>query len=154
MKNSIVLGILILLTACQDIERPVAPENLIAEDKMVDVFTDIYLASAARSVNFRVIRSNGIMLDSLIYEKHGIDSLQFARSNEFYSSDLPTYNGIFEKVEERLIRMKGESDSIKNAPKKNIPDQFKKDSVNKKDSVKKPSLADPVTSEMIQDSIE
>jgi hypothetical protein len=39
---------------------------------------------------------------SLVYEKYGIDSVQFAESNLYYTSHVQEYEDIFEEVERRI----------------------------------------------------
>lgn len=148
MKYISALFLIVSLAACQNIERPSEPEDLIPKDKMIDIYTDVYLGNAARSVNIRVIRSKGVKLDSMLYAKYAIDSLQFASSNEFYSSDLQTYNDIFEEVERRLIVMKGKADSLGRIKKKINPGK------RPGDTITQPQLIEPARSETLQDSLE
>ncbi len=98
--------------ACQDVKKPIRPKNLIPKEKMATILVDIYISNAARSVNNKILINKGIKLDSIIYEKYSIDSLQFVESNAFYSSDLNTYNGIISEVEKHLILLNEEKDSI------------------------------------------
>ncbi len=107
----IFLVLTLLLWACQDVKRPEKPDNLIPKDKMVDILTDVYLNNAAKSINNRLLRRKGFKLDSLIYQKYEIDSLQFVRSHAYYNADLNTYNEIFREIEQRLDRMLKKADS-------------------------------------------
>ncbi|HET8803703.1 MAG TPA: DUF4296 domain-containing protein [Aequorivita sp.] len=113
---------------CQDVKKPEKPKDLIGKDKMVDMLTEAYLANSARSVDNKSIISKGIKMDSLIYKNFGVDSLQFAKSNEFYAADIDAYMEIFQKVEARLTGMQKEMDSIREMEKK------RKDSISKKAS--------------------
>ncbi len=113
---------------CQDVKHPEKPKNLISKDKMVDMLTEAYLANSARSVDNKSIITKGIKMDSLIYKNFGVDSLQFAKSNEFYAADINAYMEIFQKVEARLTGMQKEMDSIRNMEKS------RKDSISKKAS--------------------
>lgn len=99
------------LWGCQDVKRPEKPDNLIPKDKMVDILTDVYLNNAAKSINNRLLRRKGFKLDSLIYQKYEIDSLQFVRSHAYYNADLNTYNEIFREIEQRLDIMLKKADS-------------------------------------------
>ncbi len=103
---------------CQNVKHPEKPENLIAEDKMVEVLADAYLVNAARSVDYKTVRTKGLRLDSLIYKKYDIDSLQFAQSNAYYADNLDTYIEMFKKVELKLQTM---SDAL-NPKKDSIPE--------------------------------
>lgn len=100
------------LLGCQDVKRPEIPEDLIPEDKMVDVLTEVYLINAARSIDNRLIIEKKIALEKFVYKKYDIDSLQFVKSNAYYTSDLSMYNNLFLKVEEKMVRYKKEVDSL------------------------------------------
>ncbi|MDC7995261.1 DUF4296 domain-containing protein [Altibacter sp. HG106] len=131
IKRVIILIGIWLLWGCQDVERPEKPDNLIPQEKMVDILVDTYLGAAAQSVAIREVRQNGIKLDSFLYAKHQVDSTQFVQSNAYYSSQLDTYIEITEAVEQKLNAMKvvadsvyiAERDSIQNRGRRNTPPQ-------------------------------
>ncbi|WP_271423925.1 DUF4296 domain-containing protein [Aequorivita sinensis] len=113
MKQSLILiFVVISVLGCQDVNIPEKPENLIAKDKMIDILKETYLINAARSVNNKAIISKGIKIDSMIYAKYQIDSLQFAKSNAYYASDINSYMIMIQKVESELLSMREEMDSI------------------------------------------
>jgi len=154
MKNFLVFILSLSLWSCQDVKRPEKPENLIPEEEMVAVLTEVYLINAARSFDNRTILDKQVKLDSFIYIKFNIDSLQFAQSNAYYTANLNNYNSLFQKVEERMSLLKTSVDSIheiilKQDEEKRILDSIngvKKDSpvLIKKDTViKKPQLIEP-----------
>jgi hypothetical protein len=132
MKHWIFFIIALALIGCQDVKHPEKPENLISKSKMTDVLTEAYLANAARSVDNRSILQKGIVVDSLLYKKFGIDSLQFAKSNAFYAADVNVYKDIFKQVEARLTAIQDKLDSIQELDKK------RKDSVDQKLNGNKP----------------
>lgn len=101
----------LLLFGCQDVKRPELPADLIPKEMIIDIYTDSYLMNSARSINLKIITDNGINLDSTIYKKYNIDSLQFAKSNAWYSADLNEYLSIFEEVQERLVQLEVKKDS-------------------------------------------
>ena len=103
---------LALIISCQDVKRPEKPENLIPKDKMVAILAESYTGNAARSINNRVLKDQVIELDSLIYKKFDIDSLQFAESNAYYASQLNEYIAILKQVEDRLTAQKAEIDTL------------------------------------------
>lgn len=113
MKGLIVVVAIVFLFGCQTVERPKKPENLIPKEKMVDVLTESYLANAARGVGVKNLLVRDVRIDSLIYTKFGIDSAQFARSNEYYAADVNEYIAIFERVEAKLAAMDKALDSIR-----------------------------------------
>lgn len=101
-----------VIISCQNVQKPEALENLIPENKMVAILTESYLMNAARSVDNNTIIQKGIKLDSILYKKYTIDSLQFAQSNAYYSTNLNTYEAIFAKVEENLTLEKTKRDTL------------------------------------------
>lgn len=119
MKHWVLIFVLILsILGCQNVERPEKPKNLISKEKMVDVLTEAYLANAARSVNNQAIIDKGIKVDSLIFKKFEVDSVQFAKSNDYYAADINMYLDIFQKVEARLVAMEKKLDSIRDLDRK------------------------------------
>ncbi|KJJ37655.1 DUF4296 domain-containing protein [Aequorivita vladivostokensis] len=119
MKHWVPIFVLILsILGCQNVERPEKPKNLISKEKMVDVLTEAYLANAARSVNNQAIIDKGIQVDSLIFKKFEVDSVQFAKSNDYYAADINMYLDIFQKVEARLVAMEKKLDSIRDLDRK------------------------------------
>lgn len=137
------------ILGCQDVKKPERPENLISQETMVLILADAYISNAARSINNRLIRKTGVMLDSLLYEKYNIDSLQFVNSNAFYTSDLNTYSKIIQKVEVRLLIIQKKTDSLFEVYKKEKPGDTIKDSI----QIKPNLLIDPVESIPYRDSI-
>lgn len=143
MKHWVPILILILsILGCQNVERPEKPKNLISKEKMVDVLTEAYLANAARSVNNQAIIDKGIKVDSLIFKKFEVDSVQFAKSNDYYAADINMYLDIFQKVEARLVAMEKKLDSIRNM------DRKRKDSVESNQN-KERIIADPKRDSLI-----
>jgi len=133
-----------LFLGCQEINKIEKPDNLISQENMVRILTDVYISNASRSVNNKLLKDYHIRLDSMIYKKYSIDSLQFVESNAFYSSNLKTYTDIITKVQEDLTILQVEKDSIYNIIKK---EKEKQDSINKKKKQEPKLLAEPVESE-------
>lgn len=104
-SNSMYFILLLFLVSCQDVKKPERPDNLISEDKMVLIYMDAYINNAAKNVNNKLLLETGVKLDSVLYAVHQVDSLQFAKSNAFYSSDLSNYVKIYSRVEIRLQKL-------------------------------------------------
>lgn len=127
MKYFFNILVLMLLVGCNSIEKPEKPKNLIPKEKMSDIMYDLYILNAAKGVNRKLIESNGIMPSNYVYEKHGIDSLQFAQSNTYYAYDMKVYKGIIEKVKANLENDKALYEQLTNEdgtakdPEKKIP---------------------------------
>lgn len=136
MKYLTILLISILcFLGCQEVKQPEKPQNLIPEDKMVDILTETYLANAARSVDNKAIVAQGIQMDDLIFRNFGVDSLQFVKSNNYYAANVNAYMRIFEKVEARLDVMQKNMDSLyerKRRQKDSVKTELKEDQENVK----------------------
>ena len=78
------------------------PENLIPAEKMVDVLNDLSILSAAKTANNSKLDNSGIETMKFVFDKHGIDSAQFVRSDRYYASRPVEYESIYSKVELRL----------------------------------------------------
>jgi hypothetical protein len=112
MKNIVhTIFIFILAASCTSNTIYEKPKNLISKSKMVDILVDIYLAEGAKSVENKDLER---LVDymPLVYEKHKIDSLQFAESNFYYTSKIDDYEDIFKKVNNRLKTMKTEYETM------------------------------------------
>ncbi|TJY37970.1 DUF4296 domain-containing protein [Pontimicrobium aquaticum] len=97
-----------------NIERPKKPKNLIKKQDMVNILYDMSILTASKGVNKKLLEENGVFPEDFVYEKYGIDSVQFALSNEYYAYKLETYEEIFNQVKNRLTEEKKVLDSIKN----------------------------------------
>ena len=139
MKYFSFIIVVLLFLGCQEVKKPEKPSDLISKDKMVDILTDVYISNASRSINNKLLKDYNIKLDSIIYIKYNIDSLQFVKSNAFYSSNLKTYTTLISTVEERLKILQVEKDSIYEIIKKQ-----KKDTISGKKFEKEGLLVEPV----------
>lgn len=112
MKKIIaLLFISISLIACN--KEPVKkPENLLPENKMVDILYDLTLLQAINSVTPGKITDNDIDVSTYIYKKHNIDSLTFAANHKYYASKLEIYESIHKKVTERIKSNKDEINKL------------------------------------------
>jgi hypothetical protein len=96
------------------------PDNLIPKKQMVNLLTDLLLASGAENVkNLQLKRS--VNYFPLVFEKYQIDSVQFKESNYYYSTKVDEYDEIIREVKVRLENLKNqyenerkEKDSLSN----------------------------------------
>lgn len=102
----IIVWMAFLGLSCQEIDKPKKPHNLIPKDKMAEVLYDITLLNATKSYSPKMIAESNIDYRDYVYKKHGIDSVQFAESNFWYSHHIDTYLAIYNQVEERLLEQK------------------------------------------------
>ncbi|AUC74415.1 DUF4296 domain-containing protein [Olleya sp. Bg11-27] len=91
-----------MFVSCYGVQKPDKPDNLLSENKMVDVLVDLTIMSSAKGINKRELENRGIMPDSFIYAKHKIDSAQFVSSNDYYAHDIEKYNEMYVKVKTKL----------------------------------------------------
>jgi len=106
MKKIIALLILISMgISCQESAVP-KPDNLIDEDVLVSILYDLSLLEAIKSQNPAILETNNINSNTYIYSKYKIDSLQFARSNKYYASDIKKYKEIVENVNKKIEEQK------------------------------------------------
>lgn len=111
------------------------PDNLISKDQMVDVLTDLFLATGGRNIKNIHLQRN-VNYYPIVYEKYLIDSTQFKESNFYYTSKIDEYDKILKRVDDRLRKLK-----VKFKEEKELQDSIKKI---KRDSIKliKPKTID------------
>ena len=98
-RRFVIIGMFFSLVACNTaVEKP---KNLIEKDKMVDILYDMSLLEAIKSQNIGGGITN-TKANEYIYKKYKIDSIQLAKSNKYYASDLEEYKKMFEKVKIKL----------------------------------------------------
>lgn len=90
---------------------------------MVDVLVEITIMSSAKGINKRMLENNGITPVAYIYKKHGIDSTQFANSNNYYAHDIEVYDKIYDKVKDSLTILR---DKYKELQKEEVKKQDEK----------------------------
>lgn len=102
------LSLLIVLFGCKnsDVEKP---EKLLTEEEMAAIIYDISVIDAIRAHRPGQALS---VNPEYVYKKYGIDSLQFAKNNTYYASDISKYKKIYNKVSERLTADKNAADSL------------------------------------------
>jgi|GEM_PF-191677 len=137
--------------ACQNIDESERPENLIPEDKMIDIIAEVSIMQSARNFNKRMFENTGIRGQEYIFEKYDIDSVQFKRSNDYYADNFEIYQRIYDSVKNRFEKLKIELDTLQKQ------EQRIKDSIAKvrRDSlgVEKDSLNPDKEIEEISDSL-
>ena len=88
------------------------PENLISQDKMETILYDLSIVNSLRLSSFKNQDYSSISLDSYIYIKHGVDSLQLIKSESYYSKVPRIYLKIYNNVEKRLNKTKDSLNKI------------------------------------------
>ncbi len=105
MKKLTYILVLMMILGCNEktIEKP---ENLISKDQMAEILYDLAVINAAKKTNPWRLSDRSIELMPFIYQKHGIDSVQFVQSDIYYASIPEEYETIYQVVEARLEREK------------------------------------------------
>ena len=133
-------------------DKTSVPDNLISEEKMIDILYDMSLISVSKGINKRILENNGVKPKKYILKKYNIDSLQFVVSNEYYSKDLERYLKIYEEVLSKLeTNRETVIDSIENYKK----DRAKRSQeINletpKNNKLSKPSLSGDLNSNILE----
>ena len=136
MKGVYTFLTFILFWSCTDKVTYEQPENLIGREEMIDLLYDMHVVIGTSNIkNVHLEKNRNYM--SLVYEKYGIDSSQFASSNLYYTSNIVEYEEIYEEVERRLDTLKRfheafmDSISGDQTTDRNRAIQIKKDSLQK-----------------------
>ncbi|MDD3723069.1 MAG: DUF4296 domain-containing protein [Lutibacter sp.] len=108
------------------------PNHLISKNQMVDLLTDMLIASGAENIKNIDLERN-VNYFPLVFEKYGIDSTRFKESNYYYTSKIDDYEKILKKVDQRLKAIKEKldneiklQDSLKSDSIKNLKQNFRK----------------------------
>lgn len=111
------------------------PDDLISKEQMVDLLTDMFLASGAQHIKNTNLKRN-VDYFPLVFEKHQIDSARFKKSNYYYTSKIDDYDQILKEVDSRLRKLRSQfkeerelADSLKKLEKNEL--KMKKDSIKK-----------------------
>ena len=93
------------LTACTAPEDE-RPDNLVSEDQMADILTEVHIAEARVSrMSLRSVDSSNLAykrLETQIFKKAGIDTANYRKSYIFYSSHPADMESIYKQVTEKL----------------------------------------------------
>lgn len=95
----IVIGL--FLGACTSNTIFKKPKNLISKDLMVDLLTEMYVASSAENTKNLTLKRK-VNYFPILFEKYHVDSARFKESNYYYMSRIDDYDEILGKVELRL----------------------------------------------------
>ena len=100
-----IIFLLLFLGSCTSRTIYKKPENLIGKEQMIQIWTDIYIATAARSQKtIRLEKDKNYI--PMVLKNHNIDSIQFSDSNLYYTSRIDEYEKMFEEVQKRLKEIK------------------------------------------------
>jgi hypothetical protein len=99
--NIIFMAIVFVAISCKD-EVIQKPNNLIPKDKMENIIYDLAILEATRTHNYTV--KDYPSPTDFIKRKYKIDSLSFAKSTQYYASDINEYKKMYDNVKDRLTK--------------------------------------------------
>ncbi|WP_062056764.1 DUF4296 domain-containing protein [Aquimarina longa] len=122
IRRGLYFVVFLLIFSCQSIDKASMPKNLLEEDHMVEILTDIAFIKAAKNSNRNILEENNISPEAFILRKHGVDSVVFAENHIWYSNHIEQYVAIFKNVKANLNaeevkyeKLKKQEDSIRKA---------------------------------------
>ena len=138
--------IILIIASCNKYGGPDKPDNLISKSDMVKILIDSKIIGSATSANKIILEKHGVNLETYVYEKYKIDSLQFAQSNSYYAHNIKDYEEIYDKVIDSLERLKVYLNDLKlkleKEEKKKETDSL--DILKAKDSIKRFAIRDSI----------
>ena len=120
------------------------PEDLIPQAEMTEILYDLALINGLRSTNGSVLKQYEIKTMPYLYNKYGIDSLRFVKSDAYYASVPSIYQTMYTTIQNRLEDKIGEFDKAK---------QQKTDSLRSRNQYIKDSLTKRPSSAKLPDSV-
>ncbi len=131
----IFLGLLVLMSACDDKNKPEKPKDLISKNKMEVILYDLYILNSAKGINKKILENNNVVPETYILTKHNIDSIQFAESNDYYAFDSDDYKAMIERIKTRLQKEKTEFEELQKT--EGQAAKRRRDSINRANSQKR-----------------
>ena len=110
--------VLIFVASCGEklLEKP---KDLIPKERMILILKDFSILNSARNTNIGILHNHKIEPTDFIFSKYGIDSLQFAASDNYYASLPGEYEAMYmeikrllENEKERISEAKKIKDSL------------------------------------------
>lgn len=107
---------LLLLLGCQAPEDH-KPDDLIPEDRMVDILTEVHLAESQTSrLSLGSTDSSRVAykhIETKLFQKMKVDTSVYSRSFIFYSSHPKYMERIYQNVVDRLKKKTGQVDTLR-----------------------------------------
>lgn len=102
----LIFVVVLVISSCGKEIKPQKPKNLIPEKDFTEILFDMFVINSAKGVNKKLMEENGLKPEAYIFEKYQIDSLQFAKSNEYYAFDSKNYTDILNRVKQNVENQK------------------------------------------------
>ena len=95
------LAFLLILQSCNK-NAYEAPVDLIREDQMVEILSDLMILNSAQGANKKILEDQLKNPLFYVFKKYNIDSTQFENSNAYYARNIDQYSLIYQRVKEKL----------------------------------------------------
>tara|TARA_B100001564_G_C20647027_1_gene674911 strand:+ start:344 stop:808 length:465 start_codon:yes stop_codon:yes gene_type:complete len=95
------LAFLLILQSCNK-KAYEAPVDLIPEDQMVEILSDLMILNSAQGANKKILEDRLKNPLGYVFKKYNIDSTQFENSNAYYARNIDQYSLIYQRVKEKL----------------------------------------------------
>lgn len=118
MKTYLVYFACLFLGISCNNSRISKPDTLIDQAVMVDIIYDLSLLEGVK--NYNSSRFQSIKPNEFIFKKYKIDSIQFAKSTQYYAATIVEYKDIYDEVGKRIEKNKAHIDSIQTQESKNF----------------------------------
>lgn len=100
----------LLAASCRNSGKIKVPPDILCQDTMVEVLTDVHLVKAAQQMGIvtDTTDTNKAAPYAYIWKKHHITKAQYEKSLDFYSHNPATLDSIYENVLNDLSKQKAE----------------------------------------------
>lgn len=135
--------IVLIAVSCREEAVP-KPDNLLSKEKMAEVLYDVTLINSVKGVDKNKLEETNMHLDTYLYKKHEIDSLQFVNSNNYYATYPLIYNEIYGLVEAKFQKERTDIGKQLEAEqkRKDSIEEAKKEERKKNDTLPKPQFTE------------
>jgi hypothetical protein len=108
-KSLLIFVLLAALWSCGE-EIPPIPDDVLKQQQMTAVLTDVHLAQAAINIKSQTDSTPNNMNDYIAYilKQHGVGKEDFLRSLKFYSNNPDLLEQVYDSVITGLTRMEAE----------------------------------------------
>lgn len=112
MKKAIflTLSFLVFFSCKKDLVEK--PQKMIDKATMTNILFDVAILDAFKSNQVSLLEQNNINTTTYIFQKYGIDSLQFVENNKYYAANIKMYKKMYEEIEKRIDEATLQNDSV------------------------------------------
>ena len=113
IKKNILIFFITLVFSCQDPALIEKPENLLDELTMENIIYEAIMMDVMSTFKPKNKKFIDIIGSPYLFLKYNIDSLQLAKSHEYYTKNPKIMSKIYNKVLRKMERSKDSIDNIK-----------------------------------------